>query len=461
MFVFDKNILDRLDNTEDARVTFLHDRISQLHEEAGEHGSGLFVTHGDPVEVLASLAASGQVRAVYTNEDYEPYAQTRDAEVQANLGQHGVAFHTFTDHVIQAPGEVMKPDGTPYTVFTPFSKRWHLNLTEENMASAPSESHLDSLHRWAPASIPSLESMGFEQSSISAPEAVISKDVLAKYADLRDVPSVQGTSRLSVHLRFGTMSIREAAKAGFKHSEKWLTELIWRDFYQHIMHAFPHSMKDAFRPQYDLVPWRHDDAHFERWTQGKTGYPLVDAGMRELLATGFMHNRVRMVVASFFLQAPALGLAIGNGTFVAHLLDFELASNVGGWQWAAGSGCDAPTSASSTPRRNCRSSTGKYEYVKQWVTEWEPRPTRPNRGPQNGPPTRHRHLQSGALCRFPDSTLHVPWRHEWIAARTESAGLVERACRSVDGSFFGRMWCRRAEGGSTWRGCHPDVARPR
>jgi len=371
MFVFDKNILDRLDNTADARVTFLHDRISQLHEEAGENGSGLFVTHGDPVKILATLAASGQVRAVYTNEDYEPYAQTRDAQVQANLGQHGVAFHTFTDHVIQAPGEVMKPDGTPYTVFTPFSKRWHLNLTEENMASAPSEAHLGSLHRWAPASIPSLESMGFERSFISAPEAVISKDVLAKYADLRDVPSVQGTSRLSVHLRFGTMSIRKAAKAGFKHSEKWLTELIWRDFYQHIMHAFPHSMKDAFRPQYDLVPWRHDDAHFERWTQGKTGYPLVDAGMRELLATGFMHNRVRMVVASFFCKHLLLDWRLGERHFAAHLLDFELASNVGGWQWAAGSGCDAaPYFRVFNPTSQLQKFDRKYEYVKQWVPEW-------------------------------------------------------------------------------------------
>ena len=331
MFVFDKNILERLDNTADARVTFLHNRISQLHKEAGEHGGALFVTHGDPVEVLAALAASGQVRAVYTNEDYEPYAQTRDAQVQADLGQHGVAFHTFTDHVIQAPGEVMKPDGTPYTVFTPFSKRWHLNLTEENMASAPSESHLESLHHWTASAVPSLEFMGFERSSIAAPEAVLSNDVLAKYADLRDVPSVQGTSRLSVHLRFGTMSIREAAKAGFKHSEKWLTELIWRDFYQAIMHAFPHSMTDAFRPQYDKVPWRYDDVGFKKWQQGQTGYPLVDAGMRELLATGFMHNRVRKydlgtgAVTTVAGQSSS-GSTDGIGTSYAAAAKFNLPS---------------------------------------------------------------------------------------------------------------------------------------
>ena len=167
------------------------------------------------------------------------------------------------------------------------------------------------------------------------------------------------------------MSIREAAKAGFKHSEKWLTELIWRDFYQHIMHAFPHSMKDAFRPKYDLVPWRHDDEHFERWTQGKTGYPLVDAGMRELLATGFMHNRVRMVVASFFCKHLLLDWRLGERHFAAHLLDFELASNVGGWQWAAGSGCDAaPYFRVFNPTSQLQKFDRKYAYVKQWVPEW-------------------------------------------------------------------------------------------
>ncbi len=371
MFVFDQDILSNLDHPSDARVTFLHERIAQLQTEATTHGGSLLVVHGKPLDVVRSLLESGMVRAVYTNEDYEPYAQTRDASIQEELDAKGIPFHTFTDHVVQAPGEVMKPDGTPYTVFTPFSKRWHLNLSEENMASAPSEEHLDQLHSWTSTEIPSLASMGFEKSEISAPEAVLSKDVLAKYADLRDVPSVQGTSRLSVHLRFGTLSIREAARAGFKHSEKWLTELIWRDFYQHIMHAFPHSMTDAFRPQYDRVPWRHSDADFETWAQGKTGYPLVDAGMRELLATGFMHNRVRMVVASFFCKHLLLDWRLGERHFAAHLLDFELASNVGGWQWAAGSGCDAaPYFRVFNPTSQLQKFDRQHEYVKQWVPEF-------------------------------------------------------------------------------------------
>ena len=370
LFVFDKNILDRLDNQDDARITFLHDRISHMQGEASDLGGSLLVVHDDPINVLETLAENGMMKAVYTNEDYEPYAQTRDAAARNFLKTRGVAFHTFTDHVIQAPGEVTKPDGTPYTVFTPFSKRWHLNLSEENMKTSPSEKHLGSLHTWD-STLPSLDSIGFKRSSISAPEATITKNVLTQYSEMRDIPSVRGTSRLSVHLRFGTKSIREAAKEGFKYSEKWLTELIWRDFYQHVMHAFPHSMKDAFRPQYDRVPWRHNDEDFQRWTRGETGYPLVDAGMRELLATGFMHNRVRMVVASFFCKHLLLDWRLGERHFAAHLLDFELASNVGGWQWAAGSGCDAaPYFRVFNPTSQLQKFDRELTYVRKWVPEY-------------------------------------------------------------------------------------------
>ena len=371
VFVFDKNLLDKLGNPRDARVTFLHDRVCVLQADARQRGADVHVRHSTPMDTFAALADTGMLRAVYTNEDYEPYALERDAAIREMLESRGIAFHTETDHVVQAPGEVMKPDGTPYTVFTPFSKRWHLNLTEDNMAQAPSEDGLDALASRSDMDVPSLEDMGFERSDITAPEAGLSPPILEKYADMRDVPSVKGTSRISVHLRFGTMSIREAAQAGFKHSDKWLTELIWRDFYQHIMHAFPHSMKDAFRPQYDRVPWRHDEQDLERWQKGQTGYPLVDAGMRELLATGFMHNRVRMVVASFFCKHLLLDWRLGERHFAAHLLDFELASNVGGWQWAAGSGCDAaPYFRVFNPTSQLQKFDRQYTYVKQWVPEW-------------------------------------------------------------------------------------------
>lgn len=371
VFVFDRNILDKLESKGDARVTFLHHRVLGLKEDAAKRNSDILVLHGDPVEMLTALAQDPNVQGVFTNEDYEPYAQQRDRKVQSMLEGLGKSFHTCTDHVIQAPGEVMKPDGSPYTVFTPFSKRWHANLTEANMAQAPSEAHLDALHAWTAPEMPSLEDMGFTRSRIAAPEAHIAPTTLKAYADMRDVPSKPGTTRISVHLRFGTISIRQAAQMGFKHSEKWLTELIWRDFYQAIMHAFPHSMTNAFRPKYDKVPWRHDEVGFKRWQEGQTGYPLVDAGMRELLATGFMHNRVRMVVASFFCKHLLMDWRLGERHFAAHLLDFELASNVGGWQWAAGSGCDAaPYFRVFNPTSQLQKFDPDYAYVKRWVPEW-------------------------------------------------------------------------------------------
>ena len=371
LFVFDDNILAALDMQNDARVTFLHQTVSRLAQEATSRGSGLLVAHGKPIEVIHRLLETGQLRAVYTNEDYEPYANERDGQLAQLLDGNEVGFHTFTDHVVMAPGEVVKPDGKPYTVFTPFSKRWHANLTNEHLRAAPSEEHLDKLLSWNAPDLPSLNDLGFEASDIVFPEAQVDLDVVRNYAETRDIPAVRGTSRISVHLRFGTLSIREVATLGFKHSEKWLTELIWRDFYQAIMHAFPHSMTQASKPQYDRVPWRHDDTHFEAWKGGRTGYPLVDAGMRELLATGFMHNRVRMVVASFFCKHLLLDWRLGERHFARHLLDFELASNVGGWQWAAGSGCDAaPYFRVFNPTSQLEKFDGQYAYVKKWVPEW-------------------------------------------------------------------------------------------
>ena len=371
VFVFDRAILDVLEAKDDARVTFLHDRVTHLDKQAQENRGGLWVEHGHPMDVLASLCDQFDVVEVHTNQDYEPYALERDAKVREMLEARGVAFHTHKDHVVKAPGEVTKPDGLPYTVFTPYSKRWHANLVDADLEAAPSENHLNALTRWDGRDLPSLQDMGFQRSAIEAPEAQVDVDVLKNYADTRDLPAKRGTTRISVHLRFGTVSIRELAKLGFKHSDKWLTELIWRDFYQAIIHAFPHSAKDAFRPQYDRIPWRHDDAHFEAWKAGKTGYPLVDAGMRELNATGFMHNRVRMVVASFFCKHLLLDWRLGERYFAEKLLDFELASNTGGWQWASGSGCDAaPYFRVFNPTSQLEKFDKQLTYVRKWVPEY-------------------------------------------------------------------------------------------
>ena len=371
LFIFDDNILQHLEDRQDARVTFLHHRVSDLQKEAQAKSSDIYVAHGSPHDVVLDLIAKLDVRGVYANEDYEPYALERDELLSRALGAKNILLHTFKDHVIKAPGEVVKPDGTPYTVFTPFSKRWHANLTEDDMEASPSEQHLDQLAKWQHKGMPSLQEMGFTPSEVDIPEANVGPELLRQYAETRDTPSVRGTSRVSVHLRFGTVSIRDMARQGFAHSEKWLTELIWRDFYQSVMHAFPHSMKDAFRAKYDRIPWRHDDAHFAAWKEGKTGYPIVDAGMRELNATGFMHNRVRMVVASFFCKHLLLDWRLGERYFAEKLLDFELASNVGGWQWASGSGCDAaPYFRVFNPTSQLQKFDAQMTYVKQWVPEF-------------------------------------------------------------------------------------------
>ena len=371
VFVFDPTILAPLPSS-DRRVSFLHDTLGDMKKEAKKLGKDLVVKHGRPEKVLAELMASHQVTAVYANEDYEPMAKARDTRIQQLCDEHGVAFHTFKDHVILAPGEAMKPDGTPYTVFTPFSKRWHANVTEQDFAPCPSETLLDRLLEGEQPPMPSLEAMGFDGTRHDIPPASIDAAVVDQYHETRDTPSIRGTSRISVHLRFGTIGIREAARLGRASNDKWLTELIWRDFYQAIIHFFPHSADRAFKPAYDQVPWVWNEEHFERWKAGNTGYPLVDAGMRELAATGFMHNRVRMVVASFFCKHLLMDWRLGERYFAERLLDFELASNVGGWQWAAGTGCDAaPYFRVFNPTSQWKKFDPQSRYIRQWVPEFE------------------------------------------------------------------------------------------
>ena len=378
VFVFDANILEALGTDEDRRVCFLHDTLSRMKRDLGAQGD-VVVMHGDPQACFGELLKRVQVQAVFANEDYEPYATQRDSNLAAFFQSHGVAFHTFKDHVVKAPGEVLKPDGTPYTVFTPFSKRWRAEVGPDDVAPAASETALGNLVKVSQTRMPTLDDLGFKRMDVSVPEPAMLKATLEAYAERRDIPSVRGTTRISVHLRFGTVSIREAYRAGLAHSDKWLTELIWREFYQHVMVAFPHSMTHAFRPAYDRVPWRHDDAHLDAWRHGQTGYPLVDAGMRELRATGFMHNRVRMVVASFLCKHLLLDWRLGERHFAAELLDFERASNVGGWQWAAGSGCDAaPYFRVFNPESQWKKFDPQSAYVRTWVPEFDsltyPRP---------------------------------------------------------------------------------------
>jgi len=381
-FCFDRYILDRLPEL-DRRVGFIHHHVSRLSQEYAQSGGSLHVLHGQPLtslkELIAVLRSRGQkVVEIHTNRDYAPYPVRRDLEVAQWAEDQGISFSLHEDHVILPPESVLKDDGTPYTVFTPYSRKWHRVL--ESMDGVPLDT-VDSLEQgsWASSplqALPPLQEMGFDEESgnpegWTAFDHALQPDTIRAYAERRDTPSIMGTTRMSLHLRFGTVSIRHLAALGMKHSEKWLTELIWREFYQSILHHFPYSASDAFRPKYDRIPWRQDEAGFDAWCRGKTGYPLVDAGMRELNATGFMHNRVRMVVASFLCKHLLIDWRWGERYFAEKLLDYELASNVGGWQWASGSGCDAaPYFRVFNPESQMKKFDPKGIYVKRWVPEW-------------------------------------------------------------------------------------------
>lgn len=379
-FIFDREILSRLDNRVDRRVGFIHHELQRISKELMEYGGSLLVSYGYVEEVWgewqSKLADSGlRIAEVHFGRDYEPEAQKRDQHMLDWFSKEGIVFRGVKDNVLLEKAEVVKKDGLPYTVFTPYSNQWKSVIQADDFAESPSLENLDALiEGWVAPNIPSLEEMGFEAGADfdeCIPPRNVSSDVLKKYGMQRDFPSIDGTSRLSLHLRFGTVSIRAAYRQGIQVSEKWINELIWRDFYQCVMFHFPHSANSAFRPAYDRIPWSTNEDHFHAWCEGKTGYPLVDAGMRELMATGFMHNRVRMVVASFLCKHLLLDWRWGERHFAAHLLDFDLASNVGGWQWAAGSGCDAaPYFRVFNPTAQQAKFDGQAKYIRKWVPEY-------------------------------------------------------------------------------------------
>ncbi len=376
IFIFDKNILDPLQDKADRRVNFIHEQLGHIQEKLKKQGTTLDVRYGYPEELWEEYLQDYDVAAVYTNHDYEPYANERDEAVRQLLAERGISFHTFKDQCILEKDEVLKKDSTPYTVYSPYSRMWQkvLNIeeTDEHVAPRPSEKYQHNFHKQEAKPIPTLEQMGFEQQAYTYPDTEVSEELLRHYGDRRDIPSIKGTARVSVHLRFGTVSIREMARKGLEHSAKWLNELVWRDFYMMILHHNPHVVGQAFKPQYDYIEWRRDEKDFEAWCEGRTGYPIVDAGMRELNTTGFMHNRVRMIVASFFTKHLLLDWRWGERYFAEKLIDFELSSNNGGWQWAAGSGCDAaPYFRVFNPYSQTKKFDPDLKYIRKWVPEFQ------------------------------------------------------------------------------------------
>jgi len=371
IFIFDRNILDKLTNKKDARVLFIHRELERIQNELQSLGSTLHTFYSTPEEAFDELTSLYDVKMVFTNRDYEPYARKRDQEIYDILVAKNIAFKGAKDHVIFEKNEIIKDNGKPYTVFTPYSKKWKGLLNPYHYKAYPTEKYFSNFLKTTAIQIHSLSEMNFEDFEFEFPERTINKTIIEGYSETRNIPSIRGTSRLSLHLRFGTLSIRKLCKVALSSNEKWLNELIWRDFYQTIIYHFPKSVDHAFKPAYDKIEWLHDEKSYEAWCNGKTGYPIVDAGMRELNATGFMHNRVRMIVASFLTKHLLIDWRLGEQYFAEKLLDYDLASNVGGWQWAASSGCDAaPYFRVFNPELQTEKFDPNKIYIKKWVPEY-------------------------------------------------------------------------------------------
>ncbi len=372
IFIFDKEILDKLENKEDARVEFIYDTISEIKENLEKEGSSLLVTYSKPLEAFKQILQDYDVAAVYTNEDYEPYATERDEAVEKLLTDNDISFHSYKDQVIFSKDEVLKDDGTPYKVFTPYSKVWKAKLNDFYRKPYPAEKYFKNFVESKKLPLISLKEMGFAASEIPIPDRKVKAELLNSYGKKRNFPAAEATSRLGIHLRFGTLSIRKLLAFAEDKSTVFVNELIWREFYMMILWHFPKVGKGhAFRAAYDNIEWEHDEEAFKNWCEGKTGYPIVDAGMRELNATGFMHNRVRMITASFLCKHLLLDWRLGEAYFAEKLLDFDLSANNGGWQWSSSSGCDsAPYFRVFNPQLQLEKFDKNLEYVKKWVPEY-------------------------------------------------------------------------------------------
>lgn len=370
IFIYDTEILDKLENKHDARVEFIHNALFEIDNELKRYHSSLLTLAGKPANVWNKLTGVYEVNEVFTNHDYEPYAIERDSEISSFLNKNGVKFTTFKDQVIFEKNEVVKPDGKPYSIYTPYSKTWRAKLSLNGIAEFPLEGLQKNFYKFS-AGLLALDEIGFKKTGMSFPSKEVREDIIKNYENTRDIPSVDGTSRLSVHLRFGTVSPRRLVKQALRLNDVWLRELIWREFFMMILYHYPHSALSSFKPEYDRIEWRNSEVEFETWCKGETGFPIVDAGMRELNATGFMHNRIRMITASFLCKDLLIDWRWGERYFADKLLDYEMSSNVGNWQWAAGTGCDAaPYFRIFNPASQQEKFDPELKYVKKWVPEY-------------------------------------------------------------------------------------------
>ena len=364
--------MDRLSDPQDARVTFIYQTLKEIDQQLQAKGSSILIKYGTPEQAWTEVLTSYKVKSIYANHDYEPYAKERDDALAEYLRSESISFQTYKDQVIFEKDEIVKADGKPYTVFTPYFRQWHNKLNDFYLTPYPVKKYLTNIIQTKPLSSPTLADMGFIPSQQVFPSASF-EHKLAAYEERRDFPADDATTHIGLHLRFGTISIREAAKTAIQNkANKWLSELAWRDFYMMILWHFPQTTRNSFKPAYDNIKWRNNEQEFQAWCDGKTGYPIVDAGMRQLNQTGYMHNRVRMVVGSFLTKHLLIDWRWGEAYFAEKLLDYEMASNIGGWQWACGCGNDAaPYFRVFNPELQAKKFDPQNKYIYHWAPEYK------------------------------------------------------------------------------------------
>jgi deoxyribodipyrimidine photo-lyase len=371
IFIFDDEILQKLENKWDRRVDFIHQALNGIKINLKKINSDILVLQGKPEDVWKKLFSDFEIKAIFTNHDYEKYGILRDNTIEKIANEQGASFQSFKDQCIFEKREILSGGGTPYTVFSPYARKWKETLSANPIQAFYVEKYNSNFIKNVDFKMLSLEEIGFQKTDISCTEPHINQEIIEKYKDQRDFPAITGTTKLSVHLRFGTISIRKAVKIALTGHESWLNELIWRDFYFNILANFPHIAEGkSFKIPYDNIKWRNNEAEFQKWCDGNTGFPIVDAGMRELNTTGFMHNRVRMIVASFLCKDLLIDWRWGEAYFAQKLNDFDFSANNGGWQWASGSGCDAaPYFRIFNPDSQTLKFDKELKYIRKWVPE--------------------------------------------------------------------------------------------
>ena len=371
IFIYDKNTLSKLNGT-DHRLDFIQSSINDINVILNKKNKSLSTFYGNPLDVFSKLIKKYNISKVYTNTDYTPYSTHRDIKIKELLESKNIKFKSYKDHVLFEKSEVVKNDNTPYKVYTPYSRKWLLKMSETNIEYFNSEENLKNLWVGDNDHI-TIEEIGFKKNRLKPLELNLSNQVIEKYEETRNFPSINGTSKIGLHLRFGTVSTREMIKkAKLSENITFLKELIWREFFQQILYHFPATINKSFKPKYDRIEWINNEEQFKKWCIGETGYPLVDAGMRELNETGFMHNRVRMLVGSFLCKHLLIDWRWGEAYFAEKLYDYETASNVGNWQWVAGCGVDAsPYFRIFNPHEQIKKFDKQLNYTKRWVPEFD------------------------------------------------------------------------------------------